>query len=158
MITLDYITFLSQCNAREVRVAFPRGKRAATVRRNVFPGVHTISAPNAIASSSKCAAPNPSPYGLRKSALTGRCIWAVRAYRLRRFAVCSVFVFPYQRLWGPVADPVVAGSQPRPEPRFSPALKTRPQKAGLPMQTQFTLKQSKTNTTRNTKKFLATIY
>ena len=28
--------------------------------------------------------PNPSPYGLRKSALTGRCIWVVRAYWLLR--------------------------------------------------------------------------
>ena len=57
-----------------------------------------------------------------------------------------------------VADPVVAGSQSRPKPKFSPASKTRPQKAGLPMQTQFTLKRNKTKTTRNTKKFLATIY
>ena len=57
-----------------------------------------------------------------------------------------------------VADPVVAGSQPRPKPRFKSALKTCPQKAGLPMHTQFTLKQNKTETTRNAKKFLATIY
>ena len=51
-----------------------------------IPRVHTISAQNAIAS--KRAAPNPnpnpSPYGLRKSTLTGRCIWVVRAYRLLR--------------------------------------------------------------------------
>ena len=46
--------------------------------------VHTISAQNAIASKRAAPNPNPSPYGLRKSALTGRCIWVVRAYRLLR--------------------------------------------------------------------------
>ena len=42
-----------------------------------------------------------------------------------------------------VADPVVAGSQPRPKPKSSLRWKPAPQKAGLPMQTQFT--QAKQN-------------
>ena len=33
--------------------------------------------------------PNPSPYGLRKSALTGRCIWVVRAIGLLRAIAAS---------------------------------------------------------------------
>ena len=46
----------------------------------LFERVHAISAQNAIASKRAAPNPNPSPYGLRKSALTGRCIWVVRAY------------------------------------------------------------------------------